>query len=266
MSDGVLAFLGVQAPPSAPTRSPDALTRAPDAPARAPHAPVARSPLAESARAAGATLAPRDGWELAVSYGADVAEAHALREAVAFADVSHLGKLELQGAPAALAAAAPAGEAPPLGQALRADGLWWCPVTPERALLVGEAETVRAQRSRLERELDGHVLDVTASYAALALAGPAARETFARFCALDLRHDAAPVAAFRPGSAARTPAYILREAPLRYLLLFGAAYGGYVWDVVADAAHHLGGRAVGLDALAEMGAAEAGSAQGAPDA
>jgi hypothetical protein len=34
----------------------------------------------------------------------------------------------------------------------------------------------------------------------------------------------------------------------RFLLLFGAAVGGYVWTVVADAGAHLGGRPVGEDA------------------
>ena len=39
------------------------------------------------------------------------------------------------------------------------------------------------------------------------------------------------------------------EAEDRYLMLFGAALGQYVWTVVADAAGHLGGGPVGDDAL-----------------
>ena len=57
-----------------------------------------------------------------------------------------------------------------------------------------------------------------------------------------------PVGAFRPGSVARTPGMVLREAEDRYLMLFGAALGEYVWTVVADAAGHLGGGPVGADA------------------
>ena len=41
---------------------------------------------------------------------------------------------------------------------------------------------------------------------------------------------------FRPGSVARTRGAILREAEDRWLMLFGAALGSYVWTVVADAA------------------------------
>jgi hypothetical protein len=48
---------------------------------------------------------------------------------------------------------------------------------------------------------------------------------------------------------ARTPSFVLREAEERFLVLFGAAYGEYLWEVVLDAATHLGGRAVGVDVL-----------------
>ena len=58
-----------------------------------------------------------------------------------------------------------------------------------------------------------------------------------------------PVGAFRPGSVARTPGYVLREDDDRFLMLFGWALGEYVWTVVADAAGDLGGAPVGVDAL-----------------
>jgi hypothetical protein len=50
-----------------------------------------------------------------------------------------------------------------------------------------------------------------------------------------------PVGAFRPGSVARTPGYVLREDDERFLMLFGWALGEYMWTVVADAAGSLGG-------------------------
>ena len=48
---------------------------------------------------------------------------------------------------------------------------------------------------------------------------------------------------------ARTPGAVLREGEDRWLMLFGAALGQYVWTVVADAAESLGGGPVGADAL-----------------
>jgi hypothetical protein len=66
-----------------------------------------------------------------------------------------------------------------------------------------------------------------------------------------------PVHGWRPGSVARTGGAILCEAPDRYLMLFGAALGQYVWTVVDDAARHLGGGPVGVDALPPLDAQSA---------
>lgn len=215
--------------------------------ADAPDAPAAVSPMAREAAAAGARFESRDGWEVAVSYAGAKVEGQAIRETVGWADVSHLGKLELQGDLSSVA-----GVELKFGTAVRHDDAWWCAVTPTRALVVCAPGALASLRESLTGSFKGHVLDVTSAYAALAIAGPLARETFARFCALDLRPTVTPVTGFRPGSVSRTPGYVLREGPERYLALVGAAVGSSVWEVVADAATHLGGRAVGVDALAEV--------------
>jgi glycine cleavage system aminomethyltransferase T len=89
-------------------------------------------------------------------------------------------------------------------------------------------------------------VDVRTQYAALLVAGPRARETIARFCALDLRH--ARPGDRMPGSIARTPGVLLVEGLDRYLLLFGAALSEYAWTVVSDAGRSLGGQPAGWDA------------------
>lgn len=207
---------------------------------------VARSPMAHEAADAGARFEVRDGWEVAVDFGAADAEARACAETVGWADLSHLGVLEIQGPPAAVGA--PALE---LGTATLVDGAWWCPLTAQRTLVLGAdgGESIAALRDRLGAPAGAHVLDLTTAHGALLVTGPQARETIARFCALDLRPQLAPATAFRPGSVARTAGYVLCEAVDRYRLVFGAAYGRYVWTVVADAGGHLGGRAVGLAAV-----------------
>ena len=58
---------------------------------------VARSPMERQARAAGAQLEVRDGWNVAISYGSPEQERHACASTAGWVDVSHLGKLELQG-------------------------------------------------------------------------------------------------------------------------------------------------------------------------
>jgi glycine cleavage system aminomethyltransferase T len=190
---------------------------------------VARSPMEGQALAAGARMELRDGWNVAVAY--DAGERQRLDSTVGWADVSHLIKLELHGSGGA--------ELEP-GMATRAHGAWWCPVTRDRTLVIGEAGV---------RERAGDAVEVTTALAALTIAGPLAREVFARFCALDLRPRSTPVRGFRPGSVARTPGYVLREDSERFLMLFGWALGEYMWTVVADAAEGLGGGPVGVDAL-----------------
>jgi hypothetical protein len=183
---------------------------------------VARSPMERQARAAGARFAVRDGWNVAVSYAG---EAEALR-AVGFADASHIRKYEVQA------------DLPPLelGRATVDGDATWLPMTATRALLLGGPPPAGA-------------LDLTTGFGALRVAGPLARETFARFSAIDLRPQQTRPGDWRPGSVARTPGGILCEAEDRYLMLFGAAVGQYMWTVVADAAGHLGGGPVGDDAL-----------------
>ncbi len=185
------------------------------------HVPVARSPMERMAVAAGAMLERRDGWNVAARFDAPAGP-------VGFADVSFLRKSEIQGDDVGT----------PDGTATLVDGAWRCILTPERALVIGGA-----------RE-DG--LDVTGAFCALTIVGPLARETIARFCALDLRPASTPVRGLRPGSVARTPGLVVREDEERYLLLVGAAYGEYLWTVVADAAGHLGGGPIGVDDLPEL--------------
>lgn len=179
---------------------------------------IARSPMERMARAAGARFEVHDGWNVPVSYGGEATGAP-----VAWADVSHLPKWEL---PAS-------GE---LGVARRDGPAWWCGLTPVRTLVLGGPAPEGS-------------LDVTCSYAALTILGPSARETIARFCALDLRPEHAPPQTFRPGSIARQPGMILVEAEDRFRLLFGWAVAAYMWAVVADAARSLGGGPVGIEAL-----------------
>ncbi len=200
---------------------------------------LAHSPMERCARAAGARFEARDGWLVAVSYDRPPAE-------TGWADMSHLVKLEADG-PARDA------ELRELGHAERADDAWWCPVSRRRTLVLAEPAAARELRERL----GARAVDVTTAYAALAIVGPGAREVLVRQCALDLRPSAAPVGAFRPGSVARTPTFVLREAEERYLVLFGAALGEHMWTVLADAAEQLGGAPIGADALAREAPAHA---------
>jgi heterotetrameric sarcosine oxidase gamma subunit len=214
--------------------------------------PLARSPMEVEARDAGARFEVRDGWNVPVAF--DDGSQRAARTTVAWVDVSHLGKVEVKAGSDVLSrviAGAADGAKLEFGTAQRIDGAWWCALTPDRAIAFGDAPALRARLEAAAGGVDEYVsvVDMTASYAALVLVGPLAREAFARFTALDLRPKVTPVRAFRPGSLARTPGFVLREAEDRYLMVVGAAVGRYVWQQVSDAARHLGGDPIGVDVL-----------------
>jgi glycine cleavage system aminomethyltransferase T len=182
---------------------------------------TARSPMERLARQAGARFEVRGGWNVAVDY------AGARSDAVTWADVSHLRKFERRGD----------GVPGEFGRAVRYGDRWVCRLTDTRTIVIGGEDPPEG------------ALDVTCNYAALTILGPQARETIARFCALDLRPHVAPPGSFRPGSVARQPGMILCEAEDRFLLLFGWAVAEYMWTVVDDAAKPFGGRPIGTEAL-----------------
>jgi glycine cleavage system aminomethyltransferase T len=221
---------------------------------------LAKSPMEPGAAAAGATFEERDGWKVAVSFPDEDSSV------VGFADLSHIGKVEIQGDIAAIT-----GKHLELGTAQRAAGVWWCPYSPTRAVVLCESSQTVALRDHLTAlaaDASGmaSVVDVTVAQGAMAIVGPQAREVFARFTAIDLRPRVTPPLAFRPGSVARTGGAILCEAPDRYLMLFGAALGQYVWQVVDDAARHLGGGPIGVDALPDLDSSPASADGSSPEA
>ena len=229
---------------------------------------VAKSPMEPGAVAAGATFEERDGWKVAVSFP----DEDKRLSTVGFADASHNGKIEVQaGADDLTAIAASGGASLELGRATRGKAAWWCPYSPTRAVVLCTAARTAALRDLLTAsaaDASGtvSVVDVTSGQGAMTILGPLAREVFARFTAIDLRPQVTPPLAFRPGSVARTGGAILCEAPNRYVMLFGAALGQYVWQVVDDAARHLGGGPIGYDALPPLDAAPASTDVSSPEA
>jgi heterotetrameric sarcosine oxidase gamma subunit len=205
---------------------------------------LARSPMERLARDAGARFAPRDGWNIAIGFDSAAAETERITKTVGFTDRSALATFEVS-----TSADAVEGLGLKPGIAEHRDGAWWCPITPDRLLVLGEPASAPTLRTAVDA-LGGRVVDLSSALCAMTLVGPGCRELLARFCAIDARPAVAPVRAFRPGSVARTPGYLLVEDEQRLLILVGWALGHYLWETVADAAEHLGGGPVGADALA----------------
>jgi glycine cleavage system aminomethyltransferase T len=217
--------------------------------------PPLRSPIEWVHRELGAQFDDRAGWRVVAGYGAVEEEVAACREAVGVADLSHLGKLELQAEPGLVSemVATLAGGAPlELGRATLHDQVWWCPLTDSRTLTVTPPELTAEVRDDLERAAAGSfasVRELTTALGTNQLAGPLAREAFARATALDLRPGRFGERAFAPVSVARTAGMVLRDGEDSFLHLFGAGFAHYIWTVFVDAAESMRGRAVGADAL-----------------
>jgi glycine cleavage system aminomethyltransferase T len=229
---------------------------------RADNGAVARSPIERALCRAGARIEVRDGWNVAADFGSVDEELRTCRESAGLAESSHLRKLELQGPAEALAeivASTTGGGALEPHRALRAEGAWWCPVHPERVLVLCSSGAVEELRDGLERAAAEHerssLVEVTTGLAAFTVVGPAAREVLARLSALDTRPASLAEQAFAPVSVARVPAMVLREEGDRFLYLFGSAYAIYGWTALTDAGRALGASIVGADALERLGTA-----------
>ena len=218
--------------------------------------PLLRSPIEWTLRDQGANFTERAGWRVATDYGNPSAELAACRDSAGVADLSHLGKLELQAEPgvtSSIIAELTGGGALAPGRAKSHEGVWWCPMALGRVLALTPPERTAEVRDRLEAAASAapfaSVIEMTAAYGSNALVGPLSRETFARTMALDLRADHFAEGDFAPVSVARTPGMVLRQRGDQFLHLFGAGFAHYVWTVFVDAARHLGGRAVGVTAI-----------------
>jgi aminomethyltransferase len=188
-----------------------------------------RSPLHEETRRAGAAFVERDGWEVAASFGPVAAELAACRASAGIADLSHIGKLELEGPPEVLEACS-----------ARADRfVWWCALADDHALALSEHVPLARLRERLEDELAAEgalVVDVTDRFAAVAVVGPRAREVL----------------------AGGVPGMLLAEHGERFLVVCDPGDAAEVWVALSAAGRRLGAAHVGLDALERLDAVPAG--------
>ena len=180
--------------------------------------PALRSPIEWALRDQGANFTDRAGWRVVTDYGNPAAELAACRESVGVADLSYLGKLELQAEPgivSSIVAELTGGGAVAPGKARLHEGVWWCPITMGRVLALSPPERTAEVRDLLEAAASAasfaSVVEMTSAYGSNALVGPLARETFARTMALDLRPGHFAVGDFAPVSVARTPGMVLRQ-------------------------------------------------------
>jgi glycine cleavage system aminomethyltransferase T len=187
-------------------------------------APVLKSSMERRQRDAGATFEERDGWLVPVSFPRESDRP----KTVGIADLSHLGKVEVRGAPT-----------PPNDT----ESIVWYEITPSRALALCPYRDCFLLRAGLARRFP-FVLDQTAALSILAIVGPEARSVLRRLTHL---HEL-PAS----GDVARVGAHVL-ERDDGYWIVFPQEYGHYLWEVAVDAAEPFGGGPVGVDAALREG-------------
>ena len=188
------------------------------------HTPVLRTPIERAHLVAGAVLAERDGWQVAV-YEREGAE-------LWIADLSHLGKLDVRAGADEVDALT--GHLPPL-QARADDGVWTLRLTGTRAMVICPFARVGELRGRI----GAAAIDVTSNWAAVAVGGEQRREVLQRSSGLDVRERRFGPGSCMPGSVMRVSTILLNRGE-SFLMLVGWEFGEYFWEAIRDAGVNLG--------------------------
>ncbi|MBN9623012.1 MAG: hypothetical protein J0H06_08680 [Actinobacteria bacterium] len=181
-------------------------------------ATVLRSPVEHRLLAAGGRVEQRGPWRVVVGLERE----DAFLESVAFADASHLAKLDVRG-----------GEAPA--------------ESPDRAVfeIASDRWIVLCPWDRREATLaelgDRRLaLDLSGAWMALVLAGPEAERLLRRLGPIAQVPGSGPIAA--------VPGRVVRRGE-RLVVLVAAEFAQHVWDVCADLCLPLAGGPASLDAV-----------------
>ena len=230
-----------------------------------PHEPARRSALDGSHRAAGGIETWVGDWRRPESYGDVEAEVRAVRERVGAIDVSTLGKLLVRGPDAGALLDAHYTRAmsdAPLGRLrygvmvddrgrITDDGTV-CRVAEDTYYVTTTSSGVAGVLRRLGwwREahgLDVRITDLTATLAAITVAGPRARRRLALLTDADLSNDAFPHLTAQRIVVAGVPCSAMRVGfvgEVAYELHLPATHARQVWDAVLAG----GARPVGIEA------------------
>jgi sarcosine oxidase, subunit alpha len=250
--------------------------------ARPPWTPVPLGVLASDARTprretqlhdrhveAGASFLWTGDWRRPHHYASAEEEARAVHEAVGVIDVSTLGKFLVKGPQAVgfLERLYPNRfEDLPVGKIrygvmLNDDGVIIddgavCRLASEEFFITattGNAGSVDRWISwwLADWELDVRVVNVSAAYAALNLAGPHARKVMQRLTEMDVSAEALPYLACARGDVAGAPAIVLRigfVGELGYEIHVPGSYAEHLWDAALAAGDRYGIQPFGLEA------------------
>jgi sarcosine oxidase subunit alpha len=226
--------------------------------------PVALTAMHHRHLAAGATMAVRNGWMRAARYTSADAELELLRKTAGISDVSHRGKLRIQGkdVPARLAAIG----LPDLqvGRVARVPlKMEGGQLTTTVARLAADDAAVTTGSGQAPRVADligeapcAHLIDVSSALACVRAVGPLAHRLLASLTEVDLDPDAFGDLHCLEGRIADVHGMVIRAdvgAIPSYEFYYGREFGQHVWDALVEAGKPIGAAPVGFEALIKIG-------------
>ncbi len=231
--------------------------------------PMKRTPMDRIHRELGAAMVESGPWWRPHNYGSPADECVAVRERVGVIDVGTLGKLEVLGR-----------DAPQLLDRLYTHRFSDLPVgriryglmTSDNGVILDDGTVTRLAADRyfvtttsgnadvIEEWFNwwnagaancAHVVNVTAAYGAVNLAGPKARDTLTKLTGIDLSTRNFRYMRSAQGEVAGVPCLLLRigfVGETGWELHFPAEYGEYMWSAIMEAGREFGISPFGLEA------------------
>ena len=231
--------------------------------------PIKRTSLDRAHRELGARMVESGPWLRPHNYGSTADECTAVRERVGVIDVGTLGKLEVVGS-----------DAPQLLDRLYTHSFSDLPVgriryglmTSDNGVILDDGTVTRLADDRyfvtttsgnadvIEEWFNwwnagagncAHVVNVTAVYGAVNVAGPRARETLAKLTDVDLSTRRFRYMRSAQGEVAGVPCLLLRigfVGEAGWEVHFPAEYGEYMWNAIMEAGQEFGISPFGLEA------------------
>jgi sarcosine oxidase subunit alpha len=231
--------------------------------------PVRLTPMHHSHLQLGATMMNAGEWKRPEHYGDPEAEVRAVRQAVGIIDVSTLGKIDVRG-PGAVAFLERIYTGKFAG--LKPDRLRYGLMCTEEGIILDDGVVARLDENHfyLTTTSGGagsvyewltwwatawgsevHLTDQTASYAAVNLAGPSARELLSKLTDIDVSNESFPYMHMRQGEVAGIPARLMRigfVGETGYEIHIPAEYGAHLWGALMEAGVKFGIAPFGVEA------------------
>ena len=231
--------------------------------------PMKRTPMDRIHRELGAAMVESGPWWRPHNYGSPTKECVAVRERVGIIDVGTLGKLEVVGR-----------DAPQLLDRLythrfsdlAVGRIRYGLMTSDNGVILDDGTVTRLAEDRyfvtttsgnadvIEEWFNwwnagagnsAYVVNVTAAYGAVNVAGPKARETLAKLTAIDLSPRNFRYMRSAQGEVAGVPCLLLRigfVGEAGWEVHFPAEYGEYMWNAIMEAGREFGISPFGLEA------------------